>query len=363
MIPQAAPASRIARYRSAVDAAIASVIESPNYILGSAVEKFEADFASYIGMGHCIGVNSGTDALAFSLRAAGISAGDEVITTALSAPATAQAILQCGATPRFVDVDPKTRCIDPSAVESSINTQTAAIVPVHLFGMPCAMDDLVAIADKHQLALLEDCAQAHGATIGQRRLGSFGHASAFSFYPTKNLGAIGDGGAVLTNDARIANKIRRLRNYDMSRDDKSIRTVGFNSRLDEIQAAILSALLPHLDEGNAERRAIAESYCALLANTKLNLPMKDSGCVYHQFAIAASGRDALRSHLSQAGIATNIHYDPCLHRHPAFSSLLAGSLPVAEHLARSLLSLPIQPETTPASLPYVAEKIREFIRA
>jgi len=363
MIPQAAPASRIARYRSAVDAAIASVIESPNYILGSAVAKFEADFASYVGTTYCIGVNSGTDALAFSLRAAGVGAGDEVITTALTAPATAQAILHCGATPRFVDVDQRTRCIDPKAVEAAINPRTAAIVPVHLFGMPCAMSELTAIAEKYQLALIEDCAQAHGATTEGRRLGTFGHAAAFSFYPTKNLGGIGDGGAVLTSDPDIADRVRRLRNYGVTGDDRMIHSLGFNSRLDDMQAAILSALLPHLDEGNTERRAIAERYRALFANTALNLPANDPGGVYHQFAIGHEKRDALQSHLLCAGIRTNIHYDPCLHRHPAFSSLAAGSFPVAEHLAGSLLSLPIQPETAAASLPYVAETILEFIRA
>lgn len=361
MIPQAAPASRIARYRSAVDAAIASVIESPNYILGSAVASFEASFASYVGTTHCVGVNSGTDALALSLRALGVGNGDDVITTALTAPATAQAILQCGATPRFADVNGRTRCLDPAAVEAAITPRTAAIIPVHLFGMPCDMKALMAIAERHKLAVIEDCAQAHGASIGSQRLGSFGHAAAFSFYPTKNLGGIGDGGAVLTNDTGLAERIRRMRNYDLA-EDRIARSVGFNSRLDEMQAAILTALLPHLDEGNTERRAIAERYRALLAATDLELPPQDDGCIYHQFAIGHENRDGLRLHLARAGIQTNIHYSPGLHRHEAFSSTATESCPVAEHLAGTLLSLPIQPETTAGSLPYIAESVLEFIR-
>lgn len=361
MIPQAAPASRIARYRSAVDAAIASVIESQSYILGSAVANFEASFAAYIGAAHCVGVNSGTDALALSLRALGIGSGDEVITTALTAPATAQAILQCGATPRFADVDSRTRCIDPAAVESAITPRTAAIVPVHLFGMPCDMQALMTIAERHKLAVVEDCAQAHGASIGSRRVGTFGHAAAFSYYPTKNLGGIGDGGAVLTSDAGLAQRIRRMRNYDLG-EDRIARSVGFNSRLDDMQAAILSALLPHLDEGNSERRAIAERYRELLGASDVELPPQDDGCIYHQFAVGHENRDGLRLHLTRAGIQTNIHYSPCLHRHEAFSSKITESFPVAEHLAGSLLSLPVQPETTAGSLPYIAKSILEFIR-
>jgi dTDP-4-amino-4,6-dideoxygalactose transaminase len=360
MIPQAAPALRIARYRDTVDAAISSVLTSPNYILGSAVAAFESSFAAYVGVAHCIGVNSGTDAIALSLRAVGIKEGDEVITTALTAAATAQAILQCGARPCFVDVDSKTRCIDPKAVEAAITPRTAAIVPVHLFGTPCDMPALVAIAQKHQLALIEDCAQAHGATIGEQRLGSFGHAAAFSFYPTKNLGGIGDGGAVMTNDASIAARVRRLRNYDFG-DDRTVSSLGFNSRLDEIQAAILSTLLPYLDEANEERCAIAARYRHLLGSEGLELPASLSGGVYHQFAIGVENRDGLRNHLAQAQIGTNIHYDPPLHQHPLFSKTNPHPLPVTERLSKSLLSLPIQPEVAEAAAERIAQAIREFI--
>jgi len=360
MIPQAAPALRIARYREAVDVAISSVITSPNYILGSAVAAFESSFAAYVGVAHCIGVNSGTDAIALSLRAIGVNAGDEVITTALTAAGTAQAILQCGAKPCFVDVDSRTRCIDPKAVEAAITRRTAAIVPVHLFGMPCDMPALVAIAQKHHLALIEDCAQAHGATIGTRRLGSFGHAAAFSFYPTKNLGGIGDGGAVVTNDVDLAARVRRLRNYDLG-DDRTIRSLGFNSRLDEIQAAILGTLLPHLDEANEERRAIAAHYRSLLGSKELELPASVSGGVYHQFAIGLENREEMRSHLAQAQIGTNIHYDPPLHRQPLFSTMNPEPLPVTERLSKSLLSLPIQPEVAEAAVGHIAHVIREFL--
>lgn len=361
MIPQAAPALRIARYREAVNAAISSVVTSPNYILGSAVSTFESSFAAYVGVTHCVGVNSGTDAIALSLRAIGVNEGDEVITTALTAAGTAQAILQCGAKPRFVDIDSRTRCIDPKAVEAAITRRTAAILPVHLFGTPCDMPALVAIAQKHHLALVEDCAQAHGATIGRRRLGSFGHAAAFSFYPTKNLGGIGDGGAILTNDAALAVRLRRLRNYDIG-DDRMIRSLGFNSRLDEIQAAILSTLLPHLDEANEERRAIAARYRDLLGSEELELPASVSGGVYHQFAIGLDNRERLRSHLAQAQIGTNIHYDPPLHQQPLFSTMNPEALPVTERLSKSLLSLPIQPEVAEAAVGRIADAIREFLR-
>src|ERR1700682_474376 len=222
-IPQAAPARRIERYRTEIDQAMAGVVTDGHYILGPALEHFEEAFAAYLGVRHCIGVNSGTDALALSLRALGVSPGDEVITTALTFAATAQAILHCGAQPCFVDVDPVTRCIDPAAVEAAIHEKTAAIIPVHLFGHPAAMKALMQTAARHGLAVVEDCAQAHGTTIGGEKAGTFGHAAAFSFYPTKNLGCIGDGGAIATNDSALAAKLRSLRHYGWTSADRISR--------------------------------------------------------------------------------------------------------------------------------------------
>ncbi len=265
MIPQAAPQRRIARFRGTIDAAVAAVLGGDGYILGSAVAGFEASFAAYSGSAHCVGVASGTDALALALRALGIGPGDEVILPALTFAGSAQAVLQCGAQPRFVDVDPGTRCIDPSAAAEAVNPRTAAIMPVHLFGHPADMPAIMALAARHRLAVVEDCAQSHGATLDGRPLGTFGHAAATSFYPTKNLGCVGDGGAVVTNDAALAERVRSLRNYGFAPGERISRTLGFNSRLDEIQAAILAALLPRLDAANAERRAIAARYRSALA--------------------------------------------------------------------------------------------------
>ena len=359
MIPQAAPARRIARFRREVDAAVASVLDSETYIQGTAVASFEQAFAAHARMPHCVGVASGTDALALALRALGVGPGDEVITAALTFAGTAQAILHCGARPRFVDVDPATRCIDPAAVAAAVNRRSAAILPVHLFGHPCDMPALMALAERHGLAVVEDCAQSHGAALDGRALGSFGHAAAYSFYPTKNLGCVGDGGAVMTNDAALAAKLRRLNNYGFANSRVS-HSLGFNSRLDELQAAILLALLPHLESGNAERRQVAARYRCLLAHCGLDLPPDSPGCVYHQFAVACDDRDRLMRHLAQAGIGSAVHYAPGLHRHPAFSEGADGPLPATETLSAGLLSLPIQPEIATAMVERIAGAVAGF---
>ena len=352
-IPQAAPALRIARYRAEVDAAIAAMLEGPSYILGPAVEAFESSFARYIGVRHGVGVSSGTEALLLILRALDIGPGDEVITTALTAAGTAQAILLCGATPRFADVDPVSRCLDPGAVEAAVNPRTAAILPVHLYGFPADMMRLSEIASKNGLALVEDCAQAHGTEIAGRRAGSFGQAAAFSFYPTKNLGAAGDAGAAVCNDPALAEKLRRLRNLGWDENRVSHFAAG-NARLDEIQAAILLALLPHLDEGNAERRAIAAQYRNRLQQPGLGLPADAAGAIYHQFAITYDRRDDLRAFLAANGIGTAIHYDPPLHLQPAFTGTRAGALPVTERLSKTLVSLPVQPEIAAGQTDHIA---------
>lgn len=360
MIPQAAPARRIARFRAEVDAAVASVLGAGSYILGEAVESFERAFAEAAGLAHCVGVASGTDAIALSLRALGVGPGDEVIVPALTFAGTAQAVLHCGALPRLVDVDPASRCIDVAAVADALGPRTAAIVPVHLFGHPADMPALMALAARHGLAVVEDCAQSHGADLDRRPLGSFGHAAAYSFYPTKNLGCVGDGGAVATDDANLAARLRALRTYGFTGPERISRGCGFNSRLDALQAAVLSALLPHLRAGNAERRAVAARYRGNLAAAGLGLPPEHRGCVHHQFAITHPQRDRLAAHLRAAGIGTAVHYAPGLHRHPAFVEGARGPLPVTEALAGTLLSLPVQPEVAGEAPEAVAAALGTF---
>lgn len=362
IIPQADPSMRIARYRTEIDSAIAKTLSSHHYILGPAVESFEADFAAYLGVRHCVGVASGTDALALSLRGLGIGNGDEVITTALTASGTAQAILHCGATPRFVDIDPASWCIDPVAVEAGITARTAAIIPVHLFGYPADMSRLMKIAERHGLAVIEDCAHAHGAMLDDQMLGSFGHAAAFSFYPTKNLGGIGDSGAIVTNDDRLAAKLQSLRYYGIAYGQKESSTIGFNSRMDELQAAILSVMLRHLDAGNAERRALAEEYRRELTGGNLLLPPDSSGAVYHQFAIAHRDREQLaRTLYNKMDIRTAVHYYPPLHHHPAFRNGIVEQLSNCEWLSSRLLSLPIQPEVASGNIGIISRNILKVI--
>jgi len=362
IISQADPSMRIARFRTEVDCAIAKTLSSRHYILGPALESFEADFAAYLGVKHCVGVASGTDALALSLRGMNIGEGDEVITTALTAPGTAQAILHCGAVPRFVDIDPASWCIDPVAVEAGITARTAAVVPVHLFGYPADMSQLMKIAERHGLAVVEDCAHAHGAMLDGQMLGSFGHAAAFSFYPTKNLGGIGDSGAIVTNDDHLAAELRRLRYYGIEGGQKESSTIGFNSRMDELQAAILSVMLQHLDAGNAERRTLAGEYRQGLKGGAILLPPDSSGAVYHQFAIAHRDRDRLAQTLyNQMDIQTAVHYYPPLHHHPAFRNAPMEQLSHCEWLSSHLLSLPIQPEVASGNTGIISSNILNVI--
>ncbi|MCJ2112841.1 DegT/DnrJ/EryC1/StrS family aminotransferase [Methylobacterium sp. E-025] len=359
-IAQALPNLRIARFRQEIDAAVASVLGGAHYILGAPVERFEAAFAAHEGREHAVGVGSGTDALALALRALGVGPGDEVVTAALTFAGTAQAILHCGARPLFADVDPHTWCITAETVEAVLTPSTRAILPVHLFGFPADMAALCAFAAHRGLAVVSDCAQAHGARIGPRPLGSFGDAAAYSFYPTKNLGCVGDGGAVLVDDPVLAGRLRALREYGFSHGTRISREAGFNSRLDTLQAAILSALLPHLDAGNRERRAIAGRYRAALAGLNgLRLQDEHPGGVSHQFAVAVPNRGELAMRLADEGIRTAIHYHPGLHRHPAFADPKAVPLPVSDRLSASLLSLPIQPEVAGAEVERIASAVRE----
>jgi dTDP-4-amino-4,6-dideoxygalactose transaminase len=367
MIPAASPQLRLGRFSAELDRAVRAVLSGPQLILGERLEEFERRFASYVGVPHCVGVNSGTDAVGLALRACGVGPGDEVITVSMTAVGTGIGILQAGARPRFVDVDPATRCIDPDAIEAAIGPRTAAIVPVHLHGSLADMSGVMAIAERHGLVVVEDCAQAHGASQAAtgRRAGSFGTAAAFSFYPTKNLGCAGDGGAVVSRDPEVAERVRSLRSYGWDERRVSVVT-GFNSRLDELQAAILLVMLPHLEEGNRERDQIAAEYRRVLERVAdagaLALPAPDAGAVHHQFAIEVDERDRFRAWLQERGVGTSVHYPVGLHQQPAFvEQAPSDGLPVTEQLGRCFVSLPIQPEVVGQRARWVAETVGEGV--
>ena len=318
-IPSADPLRSFARRRAEIRQAINRVFECGQFILGSELAAFKSEFADYIGARHAVGVGSGTQAITLALAALGVGTGDEVITVSLTFAATALAIEALGAKAVFVDVDAASRCMDAAAVEAAIGPATAAILPVHLHGFPAPMHDIMRIAQRHEIAVVEDCAQAHGASVGEKRVGTFGHAAAFSFYPTKNLGAAGDAGAVVTNDTAVADYVKRHRNYGLNEAGLCVE-LGVNSRLDEIQAAILRVLLPYLDGENAQRRDLAAQYQSRLNESEIELPPHCNGAVYYQFAVALDGRDAVRRRLLEVhGIETALHYRSGLHQHPRFA--------------------------------------------
>jgi dTDP-4-amino-4,6-dideoxygalactose transaminase len=367
VIPAAAPQLRLARFATEIEEAVAGAVASQQLILGERVEAFERRFADYVGVPHCVGVNSGTDAVGLALRACGVGPGDEVITASMTASGTGMGILQAGAEPRLVDVDPVSRCIDPEAVEAAIGPRTAAIVPVHLHGFVCDMPGLMEIAERRGLLVVEDCAQAHGARHASgQRAGSFGIAAAFSFYPTKNLGCAGDGGAVVTRDEGIADRLRSLRSYGWADERRLSAEPGFNSRLDEVQAAVLDVMLGHLDEGNGERATIASEYRRVLGPAaeagSLVLPPEDPGAVHHQFAIEVDERDRLRHWLEERGIQTGVHYPVGLHQQPAFSEFSPREgLPVTERLAERFVSVPVQPEVVGERAGWIGETVAEGV--
>jgi dTDP-3-amino-3,4,6-trideoxy-alpha-D-glucose transaminase len=368
MIPAAAPQLRLARFSDALEAAIQATLAGDRLILGERLERFEQRFADYIGVPHCVGVNSGTDAIGLALRACGVGPGDEVITVSMTASGTGMGILHAGAEPCFVDVDPVTRCIAPAAIETAIGPRTAAIVPVHLHGHVADMTQVMAIAERHCLVVVEDCAQAHGAveeTTG-RRAGSFGRAAGFSFYPTKNLGCAGDGGAVVTRDPEVSRQVYALRSYGWENERRLSTTTGFNSRLDEVQAAILDVMLDHLEEGNRERAQVAAEYRTALGGATnagaVGLPPAGDGAVHHQFAIESDARDELRDWLHGHGIGTGIHYPVGLHDQPAFADWApSDGLPATERLAARFLSLPVQPEVASEQAGWIAETVADGV--
>lgn len=345
-----------AQYRTIqpeIDEAVRRVMERADFVLGSDVTAFETEFAAFCGAEHAVGCGSGTEALHLALAALGIGLGDEVIMPAMTFVATALAINQCGARPVLVDVDRETALIDPAAVERAITPRTRAILPVHLFGQCADMDALGAIARRHGIKIVEDAAQAHGASWNGARAGALGDVGCFSFYPGKNLGAYGDGGLVTTNDAAIADKLGLLRNWG-SRRKYHHEVMGTNSRLDTIQAAVLRVKLRYLDAWNAARRRHAAAYDAALgALNNIQRTRYDSGAIYHLYVIRTDDRDAALDALNRAGIGAAIHYPFAVHEHAAYAWLgyAAGSFPVAESWARRCLSLPIYPElpdTAPA---------------
>lgn len=346
-----------------IRAAIERVVARGWYILGSECEAFETEFARYCGASHCVAVNSGTDALHLALLAMGIGPGDEVITVSHTFIATALAILWTGATPVFVDIHPGRYTIDPAQVEKAITRRTRAILPVHLYGQCADMRPLLELAARHDLKIIEDAAQAHGATCDGQRAGGIGDAGCFSFYPTKNLGALGDGGAIVTRHAHVADRLRQLRNYGQTRKYHH-ESIGYNSRLDEMQAAVLRVKLRELDQQNARRQQVAAQYRAALAEV-IDLPSPAAGCehVYHLLVVEHAERDALQAHLAQRGIATQVHYPVPAHRQPALAGCgVAAHLPITQKTAERVLSLPIYPHLEREQVLRVAEAIKDFSR-
>jgi dTDP-4-amino-4,6-dideoxygalactose transaminase len=343
-----------------VRAAITRVVDSGWFILGPELEAFEAEFAAACGAAHAVGVGTGTDALALILRALGIGPGDEVVTTPLSATYSALAILMAGARPVFADIDPDRLTLDPAAVASAIGSKTAAILPVHLYGQPADMDALASLAARHGVPVVEDCCQAHLATCNGRPVGTIGVAGAFSFYPTKNLGALGDGGAIVTADPALAERLRRLRNGGQTDRYRHVEP-GVNSRLDEMQAAILRARLPFLARWTDRRRALARAYRSALEGSGIRpVPEADAGHVYHLFAVRSSERAALQAHLREQGIETLIHYPIPIPRQAAMAASDPVQCPTADRVCAEILSLPLYPGLPDEAVARVAGAIRSF---
>lgn len=356
---------QVAAMRGEIDAALARALDSGWYILGRETAAFEEEFAAYVAgqsgqtVG-CVGVNSGTDALRLALWAFEIGPGDEVITVAHTAVATAAAITMSGATPVFVDIDPVTYTLDPTALAAAITPRTRAIILVHIYGHPADLAPILEIARQHNLRVIEDCAQAHGASYQGRHVGCWGDFGCFSFYPTKNLGALGDGGAVISTNPDLVARVRLLREYGWTPQARYVSQVpGMNSRLDELQAAILRAKLCHLDEWNGVRRSMATHYAAHLPKEALQ-PVEQAGCyhVYHLYVVRVPDRERVRAQLANAGIATAIHYPVPIHKQPAYATHAQVALPHTEQAAGEILSLPMHPLMTPEQVEQVANAMR-----
>lgn len=363
MIICANPAAQFRSYQAEIEEAIHRVLEGGRYILGPELKALEQEFAAYIGTDHAVGVANGTDALELAIRALEIGPGDEVITVSHTAVATVAAIEAAGAVPVLVDVDPQFYTLDPEQLEQVLTPRTRAIIVVHLYGQPADLGNILAFCEKHQLQLIEDVAQAHGAKWNGRRLGSIGRVACFSCYPTKNLGAIGDAGLVTTSDEKIAHRVRMLREYGW-RERYISDLSGRNSRLDEIQAAILRIKLRHLDADNERRRQLAAYYTKHLKNSGLVLPVTREGTehVYHLYVVKTATRQKLIDHLAANDIHAGIHYPVPVHLQPAYASRIvtAASMKVTEHLAHEVLSLPMYPELTIEMADQVIAAIESF---
>ncbi|HUF46896.1 MAG TPA: DegT/DnrJ/EryC1/StrS family aminotransferase [Vicinamibacterales bacterium] len=342
---------------AAIREAIDRVVGRGWFVLGPELEAFEREFAAASGVAWAVGLGTGTDALALALRTMGVGPGDEVITSPLSAAFSAMAIVMTGATPVFADIDPDRLTIDPAAIEDAITSRTVAILPVHLYGQPADMTAIADLADRHGLAILEDACQAHLATCAGRPVGTWGRAAAVSFYPTKNLGALGDGGAILTNDAAMAERLRRIRNGGQAERYQHVE-YGVNSRLDEVQAAILRVRLARLSDRTAARRALAARYRERLGDAVVTIPPEqDPGHVYHLFPIVTPHREALRTHLDAQSIGTLVHYPVTIPRQPAFAHLPPAPCPEADRVAAGVCSLPLHPGLRTADVDRVAHAV------
>lgn len=360
------PKAQYEAHKTAINEAIGRVLEKGRYILGEEVAAFEHEFALYAGVVHGIGVGSGTEALHLALRACEVGPGDEVVTVSHTAVATVSAIDLAGAIPVLVDIEPAYYTMDPEALERAITAQTKAVIVVHLYGQPAEMERILAIAQSKGIKVIEDCAQAHGAMYSGKRAGSMGDIACFSFYPTKNLGAIGDGGMVVTNDENLAKRCRLLREYGWSERYVS-HIPGWNSRLDEIQAAVLRVKLRTLDVDNDSRRILAGTYNAAFNDGSFILPTERSGCrhVYHLYVIRCRHRDALRDHLVKMNVGALVHYPVPVHIQPAYKNIMriSGSLRETELVASEVLSLPIYPELKSKDIAKVIEAIVKFPKA
>jgi dTDP-4-amino-4,6-dideoxygalactose transaminase len=360
MIPFANPKAQYLSHKEEIDAAIQQVLASGRYILGGEVESFEKGFAEYLQVNYCIGVGSGTEALHLALKACEVGTGDEVVTVSHTAVATISAIQLTGATPVFVDINPVTYTMDPHLLRSALTTHTKAVIPVHLYGHPAALDEISHIVKEQGLYLIEDCAQAHGATYQGKRVGSFGDMACFSFYPTKNLGGLGDGGAVVTNNPELHKKARMLREYGWSERYVS-EIMGWNSRLDEIQAAILRVKLQYLDMDNAMRARLAKVYREGLTENGIIHPAVGEGAshVYHLYVIRVRERDRLLDFLLRNGIGASIHYPKPVHTQPAYAGM-GECLPQTERIVQEILTLPMYPELKEQEVGFVVEAVKEF---
>ena len=343
------PYAQYLAHQDEIDEAIRRVLASGRYILGEEVAAFEREFADYLGVRYAVGVGNGTEALGIAFAACGIGRGDEVMTVSHTAVATVAAIELAGATPVLVDIEPEYFTLDPTRLDEALTARTKAVIPVHLYGQPAELEPIVAWARRHGVRVIEDCAQAHGAAYQGGRVGTFGDAGCFSFYPTKNLGAIGDGGMLVTNDPGVASRACALREYGW--EPRGVSAIpGGNSRLDELQAAILRVKLRHLEADNAARVRAAQWYDEALAECEVVRPRvrEDATHVYHQYVVRSARRDALKHRLQQEGIEASVHYPVPVHHQPAYRGRLSGSdrLPQTERAAQEVLSLPMYPELT-----------------